>query len=75
MYQGKQYQRSTGCPVSSAENKRLAEAILGKVKTKIIEGRFFDVLEEREAVTVLDQSYDKIMTVAKASQETNGRTF
>jgi integrase len=37
MYQGQQVRRSTG-----TADKRLAEAILGKVKVQIVEGRFFD---------------------------------
>ncbi len=36
-YQGQQVRRSTG-----TADKRLAEAILGKVKVQIIEGRFFE---------------------------------
>ena len=35
-YQGQQVRRSTG-----TTDKRLAEAILGKVRAQIIEGRFF----------------------------------
>ena len=42
-YQGRQVRRSTG-----TADKRLAEAILGKVRVKIVEGRFFDTLEEKE---------------------------
>ena len=37
MYQGQQVRRSTG-----TADKRLADAILGKVKVQIIEGRFFE---------------------------------
>ena len=37
MYQGQQVRRSTG-----TADKRLAEAILGKVKVQIIEGQFFE---------------------------------
>ncbi len=43
MYQGKQVRRSSG-----TSQRRLAEAILGKVKANIVEGRYFDVLEEQE---------------------------
>lgn len=43
IFQGKQVRRSTG-----TENKKLAEAILAKVKVKIVEGTFFDKLEEQE---------------------------
>jgi len=39
-YQGQQVRRSTG-----TTDKRLAEAILGKVKVQIIEGRFFEKSE------------------------------
>ena len=42
-YQGKQVRRSTG-----TSNKRLAENILSSVKVKIVEGRFFDTLQEKE---------------------------
>ena len=40
-YQGQQVRRSTG-----TADKRMAEAILGKVKAQIIEGRFFEKPEE-----------------------------
>jgi hypothetical protein len=43
VYQGRQIRRSTECT-----DRRLAEAVLGKIKTKIIEGRYFDRLEEQE---------------------------
>ena len=42
-YEGQQYQRSTG-----TSYKQLAETILGKIKVKIIEGCFFDTLEEKQ---------------------------
>jgi integrase len=42
-YQGQQVRRSTECT-----DRRLAEAVLAKVKVKIIEGRYFDRLEEQE---------------------------
>ena len=42
-YQGQQVRRSTG-----TGDKRLAEAILGKVKVQIIEGQFFDKPEAQE---------------------------
>src|SRR5262245_2594862 len=41
-YHGRQVRRSTG-----TTDRRLAEAILGKVRTQLVEGRFFDTLEER----------------------------
>lgn len=43
MYQGSRIRRSTG-----TADKRLAEAILGKVKSQIIEGVFFDRSPEQE---------------------------
>jgi integrase len=43
MYQGRQVRRSTGTP-----DKRLADAILSKIKTEIIEGRYFNILEEQK---------------------------
>jgi hypothetical protein len=42
-YEGKQIRRST-----ETSDKRLAEAILGKLQVRIVEGRFFEVLEEKE---------------------------
>jgi integrase len=48
MYQGRQVRRSTG-----TADKRLAEAILGKVKVQIIEGKYFDKLRE-DAKTFAD---------------------
>lgn len=41
-YQGRQIRRSTG-----ATDKRLAEAILAKIRVQIIEGRFFETCEEK----------------------------
>jgi len=43
MYQGKRVRRSTG-----TSDKRLAEAILGKVKSQIVEGKYFDKVEEQD---------------------------
>lgn len=43
IYQGRQIRRSTG-----TTDKRLADAILSKVKVQIAEGQFFEVREERE---------------------------
>lgn len=42
-YQGRQVRRST-----ETSDKKLAEAILGKLRVKIVEGRFFDVSEEKD---------------------------
>ena len=41
-YHGRQVRRSTG-----TSDRRLAEAILGKVRAQIVEGRFFETLEEK----------------------------
>lgn len=49
-YQGKQVRRSTGTP-----DKRLADGILSKIKTEIIEGRYFEVLEEHK------RTFDELM--------------
>jgi site-specific recombinase XerD len=63
-YQGKQYKRSTG-----TADRKLAEAILGKVKTKIIEGRFFDTLEEKERTCAeMMQRYQAEHVSKKASR-------
>jgi integrase len=43
VYQGRQIRRSTECT-----DRRLAEAVLGKIKVKLVEGRYFDRLEEQE---------------------------
>jgi len=43
MYQGRQVRRSTG-----TTDKRLAEAILAKIRVTLVEGRFFDRLEEQD---------------------------
>src|SRR5438309_5390065 len=42
-YQGKQVRKST-----ETTDRRLAEAILGKVLVSIVEGKFFDKLQEQE---------------------------
>lgn len=42
-YRGRQFRQSTG-----TSDRRLAEAVLAKVKVRIVEGRFFDTLQERE---------------------------
>ncbi|MFQ5779959.1 MAG: tyrosine-type recombinase/integrase [Nitrospiria bacterium] len=50
-YQGNQIRRSTG-----TSNKKMAEAIIAKVQVKIIEGQFFDTLQEKE------RTFDEMMT-------------
>ena len=49
-YQGRQVRRSTG-----TADRRLAEAIMGKVRAQIIEGRFFETLEEKT------RTFDELM--------------
>jgi site-specific recombinase XerD len=49
-FQGRQVRRSTG-----TNDRRLAEAILGKVRAQIIEGRFFETLEEKT------RTFDELM--------------
>lgn len=49
-YRGRQIRRPTG-----TSDKRLAEAILAKIRVKIVEGRFFDTLEEKE------RTFDEMM--------------
>lgn len=65
-YHGRQVRRSTG-----TSDKRLAESILAKVRVKIIEGRYFDRLEEQERTfgEMMDR-YEKEHVVKKASQRT-----
>ncbi|HXT65814.1 MAG TPA: DUF3596 domain-containing protein [Nitrospiraceae bacterium] len=53
MYQGQQVRRSTG-----TADKRVADAILGKVKVQIIEGRFFEKPEvQHRTLTELMDRY------------------
>ncbi len=57
-YQGKQIRRST-----ETANKKLAESVLAKVKVRIIEGKFFDVLEEK------DRTFEEMMNRYMVEQE------
>ena len=50
MYHGRQVRQSTG-----TSDKKLAEAVLGKIRANIIEGRFFDTLEEKQ------RTFDEMM--------------
>ena len=52
MYQGQQVRRSTG-----TSDRKLAEAILGKIRVQIVEGRFFDkpVDEKRTFKELMDR--------------------
>lgn len=49
-YHGRQVRRSTG-----TTDRRLAEAIVGKVQAQIIEGKFFETLEEKT------RTFDELM--------------
>jgi len=64
-HQGKQIRRPTG-----TANRKLAEAILAKVTVKMIEGCFFDTLEEKDRTfeEMMDR-YLKEHMVKKASRE------
>lgn len=53
-HQGKQIRRPTG-----TANRKLAEIILAKVTVNIVEGRFFDTLEEKERT--FDEMMDRYM--------------
>jgi hypothetical protein len=61
-YQGRQVRKS--CETS---DRRLAQAILGKLTVKIVEGKFFDTLEETERTfgEMMDR-YMKEHSVTKA---------
>ncbi len=62
-FKGRQIQKSTG-----TNDKRLAEAILGKIKTKIIEGRYFEILEEKERTfTELIERYMRERLISRSS--------
>jgi integrase len=63
MYQGQQVRRSTG-----TVDKRLAEAILGKVKVQIVEGHFFDkATEQQRTLTELLDRYLSEHAVRRAN--------
>ena len=62
-YHGRQVRRSTG-----TTDRRLAEAIVGKVRAQIIEGRFFETLEEK--TRTFDELMERYLTehAAKKSE-------
>jgi integrase len=67
-YQGKQIRKPTG-----TSDKKLAKAILGKARASIIEGRFFDTLEEKERTFAeMMERYKAEHVVKKASQRQYG---
>lgn len=59
---GKQYKRSTG-----TTDKRLAEAIIGKIKAQIIEGKWFEVDEAKQHT--FGEMMDKFMSEHAPSKE------
>ena len=61
MYQGKQVRRSTG-----TADRRLAEKILGKVGTQIVEGRFFETREE--TIRTFEELMERYLTEHAARQ-------
>jgi integrase len=64
VYQGQKIRRSTG-----TTDKRLADAVLAKVRVKIIEGRFFDGLEEKDRTFAeMMERYLKERSVLKAAK-------
>ena len=61
-YQGQHIRRSSG-----TTDRRLAEAILAKTKIKIVEGHFFDTLEERDRTFAeMMERYLKERSILKA---------
>jgi integrase len=63
-YQRQQVRKST-----ETSDRRLAQAILGKVKAKIIEGHYFDTLEENDrTVAEMMERYQQEHVARKASQ-------
>lgn len=66
-YQGRQVRRSTG-----TADRRLAEAILGKVRAQIIEGRFFETLEEK--TRTFDELMERYLT-EHAAQKSEPRHY
>jgi integrase len=61
MHQGRQIRQSTG-----THDRKLAEAILGKIRVNIVEGRFFDTLEEKQRTFAeMMEKYLKEVTVRK----------
>ena len=60
-YYGRQVRRSTG-----TTDRRVAEAILGKVRAQLVEGRFFDTLEER--TRTFEELMERYLTEHAAKQ-------
>ncbi len=70
MYQGRQVRRSTG-----TADRRLAEAILGKVRAQLLEGRWFKTLEEK--TRTFDELMERYLSehAAKKSQPRHYRGY
>jgi integrase len=70
MYHGRQVRRSTG-----TADRRLAEKILGKVNVQIVEGRFFETLEE--TTRTFDELMERYLNehVARKSQPRHYRGY
>ena len=67
-YQGQQVRRSTG-----TADRRMADAILGKVKAQIIEGRFFEKpKEESRTFSELMDRYSTEHAARRANSRRNG---
>lgn len=63
-YQGGQIRRSTG-----TSDRRLAEAIVGKVRVQIVEGRFFETRQEKERTFAeMMERYLREVSVRKAPE-------
>jgi len=65
---GRLYRRSTG-----TSDKKLAEKILAKVQTQVIEGRWFDVAKSKniKMVEVIDKFMEEVSILQKGSHERN----
>ena len=62
-YQGRQVRRSTG-----TTDRRLAEAIIGKVRVHMVEGRFFETLEEKT------RTFEELMAGISANMPPKSRS-
>ena len=67
MYQGRQVRRST-----ETSDKQLAEAILGKIRVQIVEGKFFD--KPKEDAKTFSELMERYLT-EHASRRTQSRRY
>jgi integrase len=67
MYQGRQIRRST-----ETSDKQLAEAILGKIRVQIVEGKFFD--KPKEDTKTFSELMERYLT-EHASRRTQSRRY